>query len=141
VYDGVVVNHYQNYLNERLVIGGDTRLRGYPPAAFIGKDAIAQNLEYRTRPAQIWSVQIGGAVFYDVGDAFDGFSDLRLKQSTGLGFRAVFPQAERIVFRADWGFPIEQGRLVTPGSLFVTFGQAFGMPNLPSPSLETEYAE
>jgi hemolysin activation/secretion protein len=124
-----------------LVLGGDTRLRGYPPQAFIGKDAVAQTVEYRTRGFQVLSVQIGGALFYDSGDAFDGWSDLKLKQAVGFGFRAVFPQAERIAFRADWGFPVEQGTLRTPGSLFVTFGQAFGMPTPPQPTLATDYHE
>ncbi len=141
VYDGIAINHYRNYLNERLALGGDTRLRGYAPKAFLGKDAVAQNIEFRTRPLHFLSVLFGAAVFYDMGDAFDGFDDLHLKQSTGFGFRAVFPQAQRIAFRADWGFPIEGGGLRFPGSLFVTFGQAFDMPNLPAPTLGTEYPE
>jgi hypothetical protein len=141
IYDGVVVNHYKNYLNDRLALGGDTRLRGYAPKAFLGKDAVAQNIEFRTRPLHLLSVLFGAAVFYDTGDAFDGFSDLELKQSTGLGLRAVFPQAQRVAFRADWGFPIVNGQLSFPGSLFVTFGQAFDMPNLPAPSLAAEYGE
>jgi len=141
VYDGVLVNHYENYLNDRLTVGGDGRLRGYPPAAFIGKDAVASNLEFRTQPVSIWSVQVGGAVFYDAADAFEGMSDLRLKHATGVGLRTVFPQAERIVFRADYGVPVTASGFVFPGSLFIAFGQAFGMPTLPSPTLETEYRE
>ena len=141
VYDGLLINHYENYLNDRVTVGGDDRLRGYPPQAFIGKDLLASNLEYRSRPLQLWSVQVGGAAFYDTADAFDGFGELRLKQSVGIGFRAVFPQAERIVFRADYGVPIEHGGLVFPGALFVSFGQAFAMPGLPPPSQETEFKE
>ncbi|MBK7586429.1 MAG: hypothetical protein IPI67_40350 [Myxococcales bacterium] len=59
----------------------------------------------------------------------------------GLGLRTVFPQAERIVFRADYGVPVTSRGLTFPGSLFIAFGQAFAMPGLPSPSLETEYRE
>ena len=139
VYDGVLVNHYENYLNERLTVGGDGRLRGYPPQAFIGKDVVASNLEFRTRPVQIWSVQVGGAAFYDAADAFEGMSDMRLKHGVGLGLRTVFPQAERTVFRADYGVPVTSSGFVFPGSLFIAFGQAFGMPSIPAPSLETEY--
>jgi hypothetical protein len=141
VYDGLLLNHYENYLNDRNTVGGDGRLRGYPPQSFIGKDVVASNVEYRSRPFQVWSVQVGGAVFYDVADAFDGFRDLHLKQSTGLGFRAVFPQAERIVFRADWGVPILSDGLYFPGTFYATFGQAFDMPRLPAPSLGSSLSE
>lgn len=141
VYDSVLVNHYRNYLNERLALGGDTRLRGYAPKADLGKDAFAQNVEFRTRPVQLLSALFGGALFYDMGDAFDGFDEFHLNHSAGLGLRAVFPQAQRLAFRADWGFPIQDGQLKLPGSLFVTFGQAFEMPNLPPPSLAADYGE
>lgn len=141
VYDSILVNHYRNYLNERLALGGDTRLRGYAPKADLGKDAFAQNVEFRTRPVQILSALFGAALFYDMGDAFDGFDEFHLNQSAGLGLRAVFPQAQRLAFRADWGFPIQDGKLTFPGSLFVTFGQAFDMPNLPPPSLAADYGE
>lgn len=141
VYDGLLINHYENYLNDQLTVGGDGRLRGYAPKQFIGKDVLASNLEFRTRPVQVWSVQVGGAVFYDAADAFDGFSDLRLKHGTGIGLRSVFPQAERIVFRADYGVPVTGKGFTFPGSLFIAFGQAFGMPTLPAPSLETDYRE
>lgn len=141
VYDGLLVNHYENYLNEQLTVGGDGRLRGYAPKQFIGKDVLASNLEFRTRPVSVWSVQVGGAAFYDVADAFDGFSDIRLKHATGLGLRMVFPQTERIVFRADYGVPVTGNGMVFPGALFIAFGQAFGMPTLPAPTLETDYRE
>jgi hypothetical protein len=141
VYDAVLINHYENYLNDQLTVGGDGRLRGYPPKAFIGKDVAASNLEFRTRPLSIWSVQVGGAAFWDAADAFDGFSDVRLRHGVGLGLRTVFPQAERIVFRADYGVPVSEKGFAFPGSLFVAFGQAFGMPSVPSPSLESEYRE
>jgi hypothetical protein len=141
VYDALLIDHYRNYLNERFTLGGDSRLRGYPPAAFIGRDVVASNLEYRTRGWQLLSVELGGALFYDVGDAFDSFGELRLKQAAGLGFRAVFPQAQRLAFRADWGFPLVEGRPVMPGAFFVTFGQAFDMPTLPPPTLESQYTE
>lgn len=141
VYDSILVNHYHNYLNERLALGGDTRLRGYAPKADLGKDAFAQNIEFRTRPVQILSALFGGALFYDMGDAFDGFDEFHMNQSAGLGLRAVFPQAQRLAFRADWGFPIQDGKVRFPGSLFVTFGQAFDMPNLPVPSLAADYGE
>lgn len=141
VYDGAVANRHQNYFNERFALGGSTRLRGYPPLRFIGKDYVVQNVEFRTRPVEILSAQLGAAVFHDLGDAFDGFERAELKQSAGFGVRALFPQAERIVFRVDWGFPLTPGFNTFPGSLFATFGQAFEMPTVTPPSLAASYAE
>ena len=135
VYDSTLLYRYLDYLNERFLLGGNTRLRGYLFDEFIGKDLVAQNLEFRSRPVQIITLQVGGALFYDVGDAFDGFSNLHLKHSVGVGLRLLFPQFDRTVFRIDWGLPLEPpGRDATtpqrsfstlPGALFFTFGQAF----------------
>jgi hypothetical protein len=136
VHDAVIVNRYQNYLNTQFAVGGADRLRGYPPDLFLGKDVIANNLEFRSRGIDILSAQVGASLFYDVADAFDGFDDLKLKHSVGLGVRMVFPQANRTVFRAEWGFPLTQGvvdargREITtfPGSVIFTFRQAFPVP-------------
>lgn len=130
VFDVRLLDRYRNYLNRRSVLGGDTRLRGYPTAAFIGEDVLSANLELRTRPVEIWSCQVAGAAFFDAGDAFDGFDDLRLKQSAGFGVRALFPQLNRIVMRADWGVPLTRGYKepdALPGDILVTFEQAFPM--------------
>ncbi|MGK3991869.1 hypothetical protein [Sorangium sp. So ce1024] len=130
VFDVRLLDRYRNYLNRRLQLGGDTRLRGYPTRAFLGEDVLTANLELRTRPIEIWSCQIAGAAFFDAGDAFDGYDDMRLKQSAGFGVRALFPQLNRIVMRADWGFPLTRGYRepdALPGDIVVTFGQAFPM--------------
>ncbi|HEY6556039.1 MAG TPA: hypothetical protein VI072_02155 [Polyangiaceae bacterium] len=141
VYDGLLLNRYQNYLNRRFVIGGDTRLRGYAPAAFIGKDLLASSVEFRSRPIEIMSVQVGAALFYDAGDAFDGFDELNVKHGAGAGLRVLFPQLDRTVFRVDWGVPLSPGYSTLPGSLFVTFKQAFGLPALGSPSITSSFVD
>jgi hypothetical protein len=133
-FDARMLHRYRNYLNTRSVLGGDTRLRGYPTRSFIGKDLIAATLEFRSRAVQILGCQLGGAAFFDAGDAFDGFADLRLKQSAGFGVRILFPQLDRVVVRADWGFPLTRGVVPPssfPGDIVVTFRQAFPMPVLP----------
>ena len=140
VYDGVLIDRYRNHLNTLSAIGGDSRLRGYR-RQFLGKDAVAQNVEFRSRPVEILSAQLGFAAFYDAGDAFDGFEELSFKQSAGLGLRILFPQANRFVFRADWGFPLTPGFATRPGVGFVTFGQAFSMPQLTPPTITSEFAE
>jgi hypothetical protein len=131
LFDASMIDRYRNYLNRTTFLGGDGRLRGYPSSYLTGKDALASNLEFRTTPVEIFSCQLGGAVFYDTGDAFDTFAQLRPKQSAGVGFRALFPQLDRIVFRGDLGFPLARGGLppgVNPVAFFVAFEQAFRPP-------------
>jgi outer membrane translocation and assembly module TamA len=110
-------------------------LRGYPSRALVGKDMVATNLEYRSRPVEIASIQFGAAAFYDVGDAFDGFDHMDPKHAVGFGLRAVFPQIERAVLRFDVGFPVQAShhplpdhRQVDPVSFFLAFNQALSLP-------------
>jgi hypothetical protein len=56
-------------------------------------------------------------------------------ESAGFGVRVLFPQFDRVVMRADWGFPLTRGVVPTggfPGDIVVTFRQAFPMPALPA---------
>jgi outer membrane protein assembly factor BamA len=138
VFDALLLRRYRNYLNKLTELGGEGRLRGYTTGEFIGQDVLAANLELRTRPVEIWSVQLAGAAFFDVGDAFEGFEDLRIKQSAGFGVRFLFPQLGRTVMRADWGFPLTRGYMERdsfPGDIVLTFRQAFAMP---APLLSTQ---
>ena len=137
VFDTRVLDRARNYLNSRTQLGGDSRLRGYLSGAFIGKDFFAANLEYRSRPFEIFSVDFAGVAFFDTGDAFDDFAKVRLKHSVGVGARVEFPQLERTVMRVDWGFPLTLGGAGEPlrswpGDITVTFGQAFGIPVIPT---------
>jgi hypothetical protein len=128
VYDTVFIDHYLNYRNTNLGIGGTTRLRGYQSTVAVGSSYVASNLEFRTRPVEIFSAQLAAVAFYDVGDAFDTFSQLELKHGVGGGIRFLAPQLDRDVFRVDIGFPIP---FDTPGgetSVIATFEQAFPVP-------------
>jgi hemolysin activation/secretion protein len=136
--DAEFFDRYYNYLNRHYVLGGDSRLRGYAPGAFQGSKVIAVNTELRTTSVDILSAQVGGAAFYDVGDAKNHLENLRIKQSVGLGLRVLFPEFDRIVMRADWGFPLTPGYPTFPGAFFLSFGQAFSMPGVPVPSVLTE---
>ncbi len=134
VLDTRILRRVHNYMNRRSVIGGDTRLRGYTTLAYIGSDVLTYNLEYRARPFQLWSFQLGPVAFLDAGDAFDGFEEIRMKHSVGVGLRAVFPQLDRSVMRIDWGFPLTRAAAPEgpfPGQFVVTFQQAFPMPQVP----------
>jgi hypothetical protein len=142
VVDARILDRYRNYLRKQTTLGGDKRLRGYATGAFFGDDALVANVELRSKPLEIATVQTGMALFYDVGDAFDGFDDLRVKQSVGVGLRVLFPQLERAVLRADWGFPLTRpvdGDVFQdpyadgfPGDIIITVRQAFGAPSVPS---------
>ena len=133
VFSARVVDRYANYLNQLLYLGADTRLRGYPSSFFAGQNMVVGNLEYRSRPFEIWKVQVGGVVFWDAGEAFQSWSDFHPVHDVGFGLRALFPTFDRTVFRADVGFPISNAPLpagVSPVTFFVTFAQAFPLPSL-----------
>ncbi len=130
--DGFVGYRYQNYLNLLgFRLGGDNRLRGYSPGleAAQGGNIAVTNAEFRTDSIDILSAQVGLVAFYDLGDASNEFSQLKLLQSVGAGVRILFPQADRTVLRLDWGFPLSPGYGAWPGAVFFTFGQAFPMPS------------
>jgi hypothetical protein len=138
VYSGLFINRYRDGLNaEPLELGGENRLRGYPIGAFLGNDVVSQSLELRSAAVDILSAQVGFAVFYDSGGAANRLDDLVIRQGVGGGVRILFPQFNRLVFRADWGFPLAADYDPLPGAPFVTFGQAFDQPGITSPSLAT----
>jgi hypothetical protein len=143
VVDGTLTYRWRNYLNQITYLGGESRLRGFPTSFFVGKDWVAYNVEFRSRPVEILTCELAGVAFYDVGDAFNGFSKLNPFQSLGFGLRALFPQLDRLVFRADIGFPVERidpatQKPIAPYGFLVSFAQAFDVPTVsPAPVLPT----
>jgi hypothetical protein len=139
VYDFEALNRYRDALNVESFLGGDSRLRGYPSSFLVGTDVVVSNLEFRSRPVEVLhTLELGGDIFYDVGDAAFGFSNLHPKQGVGFGVRALFPQLDREVFRVDVGFPIGYGATlpgVAPWTFFVAFQQAFALPTLTAAAL------
>ncbi len=133
VYDGSVLDRYDNYLNPLQTLGGTTRLRGYRSQAFVGPELLVSNVEVRSRPIEIFSVQAGLVAFYDVGDAFQNFSTMKLRQGVGGGLRLAFPFFEREVFRVDVGVPLDRHDPAAETSVIVKFQQAFGMPEVGTP--------
>ncbi|MBX3226375.1 MAG: hypothetical protein KIT84_44510 [Labilithrix sp.] len=137
IFDIDLVQRWRNYLNRLTLLGGEDRLRGWPTRYFVGEDMFSMNLEFRTRPINLFSVLCGGAFFYDVGRAYTGrLDEVSPVQSVGGGFRIVLPQIDRSVIRGDFGFPIVNGALpagVQPMSFFFAFGQAFRSKGMPYP--------
>jgi len=141
VVDGVFRYRYENYLNRNLELGGDTRLRGYPPAgfngSFLGAAAAAVNTELRSTSIGLFGTECGLALFHDAGHAAETLSELSFKQSAGVGLRVLLPQFARTVVRLDWAFPFNPvaGYKTFPGAAFLTFDQAFTMPELAAPTV------
>jgi hypothetical protein len=128
IYDVRLIDHYLNYRNTNQALGGTDRLRGYRAAAVVGANAFVANLEFRTRPLQIFSTQLAAALFHDVGDAFDKWSDIQPRQGVGAGIRFLAPQLDRDVFRIDVGVPVPADAPGGETTFIATFGQAFGVP-------------
>ncbi|MCA9520650.1 MAG: hypothetical protein KC609_06750 [Myxococcales bacterium] len=119
-------SRFHNDRNTRVSLGGDTRLRGFTNGAFIGQNVLVSNLEFRSRSVSLFTLQLGFAAFYDVGDVFDDYHKMRIKQGIGLGLRMVVPQWDRAVVRIDWGFPVAgSGGRIWPGNFVATMRQAF----------------
>jgi hypothetical protein len=144
VVDGTMLWRWRNYLNQTELLGGDTRLRGYPTSFFVGADVMSYNVELRTPPVEVLSMEAAAVFFYDVGDAFTGFSQFIPYQSVGFGIRTLFPWLDRTVFQADIGFPMERpldpstGASIPPYSFILSFGQAISTPTVaPAPVLPT----
>lgn len=143
VLDATVLYRWRNYLNQTAYLGGDDRLRGYPTNFFVGENIVAYNVELRSRPVEILTCQLAGVAFFDAGDAFRSIETFTPYQSVGMGLRALFPQLDRVVFRADVGFPIERpldttGARIAPLGFHISFGQAFATPTVsPKPVLPT----
>lgn len=140
VVDSALGSTYYNYLNRKLLLGGDTRPRGYVSSFFSGGSAFAGSVELRTGAIDILSARVGAVAFYDVGGTGEQVSDIALHQSVGAGVRILLPQLNREVFRLDWAAPLTPGRgrfpdQPLPGSFYFSFGQAFEMPGMRLPGL------
>src|SRR5262249_13584236 len=116
VFDGLELFRPDNYLRRRSTLGGESRLRGYPTGSMRGQNLVSYNLEFRTRPVEILTVQLGGALFWDTGAAYDSFSQMKLLHGAGAGLRILFPQLDRYVLRFDVGFPVSVGEPRAPGT-------------------------
>ena len=148
VVDAALQYRWRNYLNLKEFLGGGDRLRGYPTEFFFDTSFIAYNAEFRSRPLEILSCQLAAVGFFDAGNTFHSWSNLQPVQSVGVGVRALFPQLDRGVFRADLGFPIERpintstGQPIAPFAFLLSFGQAVQVPSVaPTAVLPTEQVE
>lgn len=132
-FSGRVIHRPENYLRRSTYLGGDNRLRGYPSNFVLGPELVAMNLEYRTPGFDLLGMSLGGAVFYDAGEAFPNPKKLGVLHSVGAGLRFLFPFFDQIAYRLDLAVPLNRSAL-PKGSLGfdVIFGveQAFAFPAL-----------
>ena len=112
---------------QRYYIGGSWGIRGYRWSEIKGRKMVmlnhelrfpfAQKLEMNFKSGSFWLAPIRGAIFLDLGNAweqeFPGFLS-----STGLGFRAALMGA--LVFRLDLGWKAEHVN-IRPQEKFVQF--------------------
>lgn len=142
-------NPQWRYVAPILEVGSADRLRGYSPGTFSGRTVFVNNLEFRTRPLELFSTLLGLVAFWDVGMADDGLgalmsapdqivlppgarrtfehevAELTLANGVGAGLRVLLPQIDRQVFRIDLGFPAVKGGL-EHFTFTAGFHQAFG---------------
>jgi hypothetical protein len=140
VLDVAGVSSYENYLNRKLGLGGDSRPRGYLNAALRGGSGYAGTLELRTSSVDVLSARVGGVAFYDVGGVGGSLREAYPHQALGAGVRLLFPQINRQVFRCDWAVPFTAGRQRSPdrawpGVIYFSFSQAFDFPKLKLPEI------
>jgi hypothetical protein len=129
-------NH--DLFHSTLTIGGDSGLRAFPARAFPlsastgSSNRYQVNVELRSVALNLWTVHIGGVLFYDGGDAPLSLLNPGWHHGAGVGVRILFPQFNRDVLRLDLAFPFEE--YPPPGSGFTgtwsprftaEFGQAF----------------
>lgn len=112
--------------NTAVWLGGDNGLRGYPSQALIGFGAsrILTSVEYRTQAITWRSAHLGLVLFYDAGTVYEALNQARMRSAVGTGFRILFPQFDRYVFRVDLGVPLGE-----PGfQLLAGFGGGQALP-------------
>ncbi|MEO6954412.1 MAG: BamA/TamA family outer membrane protein [Polyangia bacterium] len=112
--------------NTRVSLGLDSGLRGFDTRYFIGNNFYRANIELRSIALNLWTLHVGGVLFYDGGDAPSSLLTAGYHQDAGVGLRILFPQFDRQVLRLDLAFPFERGSGGVYGPRFsVGFGQAF----------------
>jgi hypothetical protein len=110
----------------------DAALRGYLSGQFIGRNLWRVHAEYRTRPLNLWTIHLGGVLFYDGGSAWGrpgpGRTDppFSYRHSVGVGLRGLLPQFDREGLRIDFGFPLDPASAGSFDTWFAfSFGQVF----------------
>ncbi len=133
VFGARAIERPANYLRRTELLGGDSRLRGYPSALLYGNNLLAINAEFRTRGFYWLGMAFGGVAFYDSGDAFSDPHKLSFKHSVGAGLRFLFPFFDEVAYRLDVAVPLNASALPSgapPVDFIFSLEQAFAFPEL-----------
>jgi hypothetical protein len=112
----------------QVLLGGDNGLRGYRYYSLSGDRMVLGNVEYRFfLPLEILTVRLGGAAFFDCGNAWRPGEEIdlsRMKSDIGFGLRLGLTKSStaRIVSVDVAKSLTEQGYYVT-----ITSGLVFGL--------------
>jgi hypothetical protein len=123
-----------------LFLGGGNGLRGLAPEALSGSRVLLCNLEYRTRPVEIFTLHLGAVLFWDAGSAWGqtrapgsgaaapgatnaSAAPFALVHTVGLGLRALFPQFDVEPVRIDFGFVLNAPSPPPAERVSASFGQ------------------
>lgn len=111
--------------NEQVTLGGDRPMRGFLEGRLVDRSSAVLRFDY-TWPAWVW---LDGAIHYAVGNVFgehlDGFEPGLLRQSAGVGLRAVGSRDHVFEMLLAFGTePFDEG--AEPESLRFVFGATSG---------------
>lgn len=122
-----VVARLNDFSNGLSSVGGDSGLRGFPSGRFLARSVITSNVEWRTMPVELWTLQLGLTAFYDAAwiSQEEDLSGLTFLHGAGLGARLLNPVSNRVVMRFDWGFPLNELDATLFGRVSIGFEQAF----------------
>jgi len=105
----------------QVILGGENGLRGYSSHELEGDKLALGNMEYRYyTPWEVFTVRIGGAMFFDIGEVWQKgerieFEDL--KSDIGVGLRLGMTKSSTSrVFRFDIA------KALTENDYFISFG-------------------
>lgn len=134
--DRVFVRRWaRNEENEFYELSEQNAVRGLGGDSIEGSNAFVQNLEWRSRAVDIFSIRVGVAVFNDIGASWDPGEAPEWRSSVGFGLRLFAPQFMATVASLDIGFEIGREDNLSLGnwalpvaapSISIRFGQLFG---------------
>lgn len=105
-----------------LQLGGGNGLRGTAPESQSGARLLLFNAEYRTLPMDLWTLHLGGVLFWDAGAAWTSGRP-EVVHTVGLGIRALFPQLDVEPFRFDFGHVLNGVNPAPAERYSASFGQ------------------
>ena len=104
---------------------GNGGLRGYPAEFVRGPHLFRANIEYRSKPINLWTIHGGFVLFYEGGSVFGNGESFDYLHSVGLGVRVQLPQFDKDSFRLDFGVPLTSGAGDIGTWISLSFGQVF----------------